>query len=56
MANAILGNEGYNVYVVPLTTIQGVAIEPGQFVRVDFGNAGEMEIQCQRGSSTAYLW
>jgi hypothetical protein len=56
MANAILDNEGYSVYVGHLTTIQGVAIEPGQFVRVDFGNAGEMEIQCQRGSSTAYLW
>ena len=50
MANAILGNEGYNVYVrSPDSTLRVVAIDPGQFARVDFDNAREMEIQCQRG-------
>ena len=34
---------------------QVVAMGHGQFVRVNFDNADEMEIQCQRGSSTAYI-
>jgi hypothetical protein len=50
IANAILGNEGYDVYArSPDSYLRVVAIEPGRFVRVDFDNAGEMEIQCQRG-------
>jgi hypothetical protein len=46
MANAILDNEVYNVYVrSPRRQRRGVlAIEPRQFVRVDFDKAGEMEI------------
>jgi hypothetical protein len=45
-----LGNEGYNVYVRPPdSNLRVVAIEPVQFVRVDFDDADEMEIQCQRG-------
>jgi hypothetical protein len=39
-----LGNEGYNVYVRSPDGNQVVAMEPGPFVRVNFDNAGEMEI------------
>jgi hypothetical protein len=50
IANAIFGNEGYNVYArSPDSNLRVVALESGQFERVDFDNAGEMEIQCQTG-------
>jgi hypothetical protein len=50
IANAILGNEGYTLYArSPDSNLRVVAIEPVQFVRVDFDSAGEMEIQCQSG-------
>ena len=39
-----MGNEGYNVYVRSPDGNQVVAIDSGQFVRVNFDNAGEMEI------------
>ena len=39
-----MGNEDYNVYVRSPDGNQVVAIEHGQFVRVDFDNADEMEI------------
>ena len=39
-----MGNEGYNVYARSPDGNQVVAIVPRQFVRVDFDNAGEMEI------------
>jgi hypothetical protein len=44
MANAILDNEGYSVLCKgPGWPRRGaVAIEPRQFVRVDFDKAGEM--------------
>ena len=44
MANAILGNEGCNVHVRSPDGNQVVAMEHGQFVRVNFDNADEMEI------------
>ena len=39
-----MGNEGYNVYVRSPDGNQVAAMEPGPFVRVNFDNAGEMEI------------
>jgi len=44
IANAIWGNEGYNVYIRSPDGNQVVAMEHGQFVRVDFDSAREMEI------------
>jgi hypothetical protein len=45
------------VYVrSPESNLRVIAIGPGQFVRVDFDNAGEMEIQCQRGYDRWYTY
>jgi len=44
-----LGNEGCNVYVRSPDGNQVVAMEHGQFVRVNFDNADEMEITVPKG-------
>jgi hypothetical protein len=48
IANAILGNEGYNVYVrSPDSNLRVVAIEPEQFVELTLTMQAKWRLQCQ---------